>query len=140
MVLTATRGAVASAVLFGLAWQLYFNATRKPQPVFAAYLSARIALVAWTIAICAMLRGTRYDHVHVHHLYLGWSLAVFADANHTISAVMLAVGAAIFVQGCGLLLNRPLHAADFVRKQRRRFCKGSNKGCCCGRGIKCRAR
>ena len=71
----------------------------------AAYLAARIALGAWTLAICALLRGTRYDRVHVHHLYLGWALAVFADANHPISAVMLAIGTAIFVQGCGTLLD-----------------------------------
>ena len=88
-------------MLCGLTWQLHHNVTRRSRAALAAYLSARIVLVAWCVAIVAMLRGTRYDHVHVHHLYLGWALAAFADSNHPISAVMLAIGSGIFVQGCG---------------------------------------
>ena len=83
-------------------WQLRYNVTRKSRAALAAYLSARVVLLVWCAALVAMLRGTRYDHVHVHHLYLGWSLAVFADSNHPISAIMLAVGAGIFVQGCAV--------------------------------------
>ncbi len=88
--------------MLGLTWQLHYNMTRKSRPALAAYLSARFALLAWCATLVALLRGTRYDHVHVHHLYLGWALAVFADSNHPISAVMLAVGAGIFVQGCAM--------------------------------------
>jgi len=89
-------------VTLGLTWQLHHNVTRKSRPALAAYLSARIVLLVWCAALVALLHGTRYDRVHVHHLYLGWALAVFADCNHPISAVMLAVGAGIFVQGCGM--------------------------------------
>ena len=95
--------------MLGLTWELHYNLTRKSRAALAAYLSARIVLVAWCAAIVAMLRGTRYDHVHVHHLYLGWTLALFADSNHPISAVMLAIGTGIFVQGCAMSRLRPQH-------------------------------
>ena len=47
-------------------------------------------------------------HIHLHHLYLGWGLALWADVNEPLSAVTLAVGAGIFVQGVGAYSFAPV--------------------------------
>lgn len=36
---------------------------------------------------------------HLHHLYLGWALALWAELDHWLSALTLAVGTGIFLQG-----------------------------------------
>ena len=46
--------------------------------------------------------------IHLHHLYIGWALAIWADFNAPLSAVTLAVGAGIFVQGVGAYSFAPI--------------------------------
>ncbi len=46
-----------------------------------------------------MLWDTREATIHVHHVFIGWALALFAEFNHPASAVFLAVMSALFVQG-----------------------------------------
>jgi hypothetical protein len=45
--------------------------------------------------------------VHIHHLYLGWALAMWSVFSHPISAMTLAVGMAVFVQGVSLPSGMP---------------------------------
>ncbi len=40
-------------------------------------------------------------HLHLHHLYLGWAFALFAEFNTPLSALTLAITTGIFVQGIG---------------------------------------
>ena len=43
-----------------------------------------------------------YNTVHIHHYYLGWSIALFAEFNHPISAVTLAIAMGVFAEGVGV--------------------------------------
>lgn len=43
-----------------------------------------------------------YNTQHIHHFYLGWSIALFAEFNHPISAITLAISMGVFTQGVGV--------------------------------------
>ena len=43
-----------------------------------------------------------YNTQHIHHFYLGWSIALFAEFNHPLSAVTLAIAMGVFAQGVGV--------------------------------------
>lgn len=43
-----------------------------------------------------------YNTQHIHHFYLGWSVALFAEFNHPISLATLAIAMGVFAQGVGV--------------------------------------
>lgn len=43
-----------------------------------------------------------FNTQHIHHFYLGWSIALFAEFNHPISAITLAISMGVFTQGVGV--------------------------------------
>ena len=43
-----------------------------------------------------------YNTQHIHHFYLGWSIALFAEFNHPLSAITLAISMGVFTQGVGV--------------------------------------
>lgn len=43
-----------------------------------------------------------YNTQHIHHFYIGWSIALFAEFNHPLSAVTLAIAMGVFAQGVGV--------------------------------------
>ena len=63
-----------------------------------ALIAVILLLLAFFGSSAVVLRRQHVD-MHLHHLYLGWSLALFAELDHWLSAVTLAVGSGIFLQG-----------------------------------------
>ena len=43
-----------------------------------------------------------YSTQHIHHFYIGWSIALFCEFNHPLSAVTLAIAMGAFAQGIGV--------------------------------------
>ena len=43
-----------------------------------------------------------YNTQHIHHFYIGWTIALFAEFNHPLSAVTLAIAMGVFAQGVGV--------------------------------------
>lgn len=43
-----------------------------------------------------------YNTQHIHHFYIGWTVALFAEFNHPLSAVTLAIAMGVFAQGVGV--------------------------------------
>ncbi|KAL6780876.1 hypothetical protein ACKKBG_A08825 [Auxenochlorella protothecoides x Auxenochlorella symbiontica] len=64
------------------------------------YLLPRCTILGYCGMGLVTLSGKGHA-IHFHHLYVGLALAMWADANHMLSAALLAIGAGIFCQGLG---------------------------------------
>lgn len=73
----------------------------------ASYLGPRMLLLG-SCAASLLFLSWRGHALHVHHLYLGLAMAVWADTNRPVSAVLLAVGTGIFIQGLGAYSYEPI--------------------------------
>jgi hypothetical protein len=96
-----------AAIAGVIAWHLATVAQRRRWPDAAAYAASRLLLLAFFGSSAVVLRRQHVD-MHLHHLYLGWSLALFAELDHWLSAVTLAVGSGIFLQGVGAYSFAPI--------------------------------
>ena len=96
-----------AAIAGVIAWHLATVARRRPWPDAAAYAASRLLPLAFFGSSAVLLRRQHVD-MHLHHLYLGWSLALFAELDHWLSAVTLAVGSGIFLQGVGAYSFAPI--------------------------------
>ena len=54
---------------------------------FIAYVSSRAAVILFYVGAGAMLSltGSHYSALHVHHLYLGFAIAMWAEFDHPVS-------------------------------------------------------
>lgn len=60
---------------------------RKSRTDFIAYVSSRAAVILFYVGAAAMLSltGSHYSALHVHHLYLGFAIAMWAEFDHPVS-------------------------------------------------------
>ena len=103
-------GMAAIAAVVG--WHVRAAWRRAGRAAFAVYLLSRVFLLGWFAVSAAVLAHQGDVKVHLHHLYLGWALGLWADANVGISAVTLAVGAGILCQGVGAYSFAPIFAGS----------------------------
>jgi len=107
LVLTLGMGAIAAVI----GWHVKVAWKRPvPKASFFVYLFTRVVILAW-FAISALILANSKEasvHIHLHHLYIGWALALWCDVNAPISVVALAIGAGIFVQGIGAYSFAPI--------------------------------
>ena len=54
--------------------------------------------------VCGLVLAhhSAYNTTHIHHYYIAWSIALFAEFNHPLSAVTLAISMGAFAQGVGV--------------------------------------
>jgi hypothetical protein len=104
--LIVTLGITAISAVIG--WHLMIN-WRSPAPraSFLVYLLTRIVMLGWFTS-AAVIFATHGIQVHLHHLYIGWALTLWCNLNLPVSAVALAIGAGIFVQGIGAYSFAPV--------------------------------
>lgn len=97
-----------AALLLGAAliiWHLLAVRRLPPRPRLA-YLASRIAVYA-LFALRYLIERTKspgrmgWTHLHLHHYYLGFLLAIWGRFDHPLSAGLLAVGCGLMVQGIG---------------------------------------
>lgn len=72
-----------------------------------SYAAPRLALLGYAAGSAAVLSQSGHE-LHVHHLYLGIAIAIWADLSHPISAATLAIGAGIFLQGLAAYSFQPI--------------------------------
>lgn len=96
-----------AAIAASVAWHIKRVAASRTRADAATYVASRLLLLGCFAGAAAVLRRQGVD-MHLHHLYLGWSLALWAELDHPISAVTLAVGCGIFVQGIGAYSFAPV--------------------------------
>lgn len=96
-----------------VAWHVR-SAWRRCSPAgFAVYVAFRALVFTWFgVSAIALEHSNPPVRVHLHHLYIGWALALWADVNSPLSAVTLAIGAGIFVQGVAAYSFAPIFTAD----------------------------
>lgn len=93
--------AVVTAFLAAWAWHLRLALRGGRWLHLSVYLGSRLAVYAYFIASVAALTSSGEASFHLHHLYLGWAAAIWAEFDHWASGLLLAVGAAVFVQVSG---------------------------------------
>lgn len=101
-------GPLLLAIVF---WHLYEAYKRRGVHGFLAYLIPRATFLVWFGFSAAYLELKDKVHVHLHHLYIGWSLALWCDMNSQISLAGLAIGSGIFVQGIGAYSFAPIFSS-----------------------------
>ena len=100
-------GMTAIAAVIG--WHIVIAWRRAPKASFLVYLFTRVVMLAWFLSAAVILaRSSPPVHIHLHHLYIGWALALWCDVNAPVSVVALAIGAGIFVQGIGAYSFAPV--------------------------------
>ncbi|GMH44957.1 hypothetical protein BSKO_12914 [Bryopsis sp. KO-2023] len=72
------------------------------------YLLARLAVFGYYYFFTIFLSTSHHNDLHLHHYFTAWCCALFAEFNHPISAALLGVMSAIFVQGIGAYTFAPL--------------------------------
>ncbi len=55
-----------------------------------------------------LMEDTHHHDMHLHHYFTTWLVAMFAEFNHPISAIMLGTLSSVFVQGIGAYGFDPL--------------------------------
>ncbi|KAK9813157.1 hypothetical protein WJX72_009952 [[Myrmecia] bisecta] len=104
-ILVSCAATLAVAVVAWHLWAAWFTKTRLE---LALYFVSRAVIFVY-FGICAgLLQHSRYNKRHVHHLYIGWAIALFAEFDHCISGAVLAIGSAMFVQGIGAYSFAPI--------------------------------
>lgn len=93
--------AVLTVVAAAVAAQLWLAKRGRGWGHLAAFTAARLAVYAFFAASAAALTSSGSASLHLHHLYLGWAAALWAEHSHWASGLLLAGGAAVFVQGAG---------------------------------------
>jgi len=96
---------IISVVIF----HIYYAYKVYPMRNFITYVTARLAVVIfYTIFIVEIykenediLPGFPKAQVHFHHYFLAWAFSLFAQFNHPVSIIFMAITTAIFVQGVG---------------------------------------
>lgn len=97
--------AVAAAVL---AAHLWLAKRGRSWAHLGVYALARLWIYAFFGISAAVLTGSGAATMHLHHLYLGWALAIWAEFSHWASGLLLAVGAGVLVQGAGAYSFAPI--------------------------------
>lgn len=98
-------GAIAAVIC----WHILAAWRRAGPASFAVYIITRLVMLGWFAASAFIISNSGSPmKIHLHHLYIGWALAIWADLNHPVSAVTVAVGAGIFVQGVGAYSFAPI--------------------------------
>lgn len=72
------------------------------------YLLARMAVYGYFGIWAGVVLGTGEASMHLHHLYLGLAIAIWAEFNHWLSGLTLATGLAVFIQGAGTYTVEPI--------------------------------
>ena len=105
-----TLAFVVLSVPVGLVvWHIYRAWTyRCSMASFMAYVAPRIFIAASFIISIVVLVGQEGDYIHIHHIVLGWGLALWADRNRMLSGLTLAAGCGLFVQGLGAYSFAPM--------------------------------
>jgi hypothetical protein len=98
----------AAAVALAITWHLRAAWRRGGPYDFAMYALSRLLVLGWFGAAAERLARDPGSTFHLHHLYLGWALALWAEFNSPISALALAIGAGIFCQGVGAYSFAPV--------------------------------
>lgn len=57
------------------------------------------------ISSIIMAKYSAYNKLHVHHFFLGWSVAIWAEFNHPVSALTLAIAMGVFSHGALIRLS-----------------------------------
>ncbi|KAL4433829.1 hypothetical protein ABPG75_000270 [Micractinium tetrahymenae] len=96
-----------AAIAATVVWHIRQVAATRSRADVATYVASRLLLLGCFAGSAAVLRRQGVD-MHLHHLYLGWSLALWAELDRPLSAVTLAVGCGIFVQGIGAYSFAPV--------------------------------
>lgn len=78
------------------------------------YAATRLLLILWFVVWSLLLEKQSNPpvRIHLHHLYIGWALALWANVNSPLSAILLAVGSGIFVQGIGAYSFAPIFTSE----------------------------
>ena len=86
---------------------------RLPLRPRLSYIASRLAVYS-LFALRYLIERTKspgrhgWTHLHLHHYYLGFLLAVWGRFDHPLSAGLLAVGCGLMVQGIGAYHAAPL--------------------------------
>lgn len=99
-----------TVIVFSIIWHIKKAWQRAGPATFATYICLRGILLGWFVISALLLAHSSSTHVkiHLHHLYLGWALALWADVNEPFSAYTLAIGAGIFCQGIAAYSFAPI--------------------------------
>ncbi|KAL3153065.1 hypothetical protein ABBQ38_012086 [Trebouxia sp. C0009 RCD-2024] len=94
---------VAMVALTVIIWHLYAAWTVHSKRGFCTYLGSRsIVLLFYLVFGLVTAHYSMYNTQHIHHFYIGWTIALFAEFNHPLSAVTLAIAMGVFAQGVGV--------------------------------------
>ncbi|CAD7700259.1 unnamed protein product [Ostreobium quekettii] len=108
----AAVGSLGGVAVIFLLVHLYLAARRKTAVGFVVYLLSRLVVFGFYVVAAVFLGHNHYCNVHIHHYFTAWCIALFAEFNHPISALMLAMSASIFVQGSSSYSCSPLFTND----------------------------
>lgn len=95
------------AILAVIVWHIVVVVRQRQWPDAVAYIASRVLLLAFLggSAVALRLLGV---NMHLHHLYLGWMLALWAELERPLSGVTLAIGTGIFLQGMAAYSAAPV--------------------------------
>lgn len=90
-----------TALLFVVVWHVVEarRASSGNTADFAAYMLPRLFVCVYFVGWSLVLERQPGITIHLHHLYIGWALAIWARFNKPLSACTLCIGCGIFVQG-----------------------------------------
>jgi Na+/H+ antiporter NhaD/arsenite permease-like protein len=101
-----------AAIAAVIGWHINIAWHRAPKTSFLVYVLTRVVMLVWFASAAVILaRSSPPVHIHLHHLYIGWALALWCDVNAPLSVVALAIGAGIFVQGIGAYSFAPVFSS-----------------------------
>jgi hypothetical protein len=105
--LVLSLGVSATTAVIG--WHISIAWRRaSPKAAFLIYVCTRVIMLVWFASAAVILARSKSVNIHLHHLYIGWALALWCDVNAPISVIALAIGAGIFVQGIGAYSFAPV--------------------------------
>ncbi|GAB4813808.1 hypothetical protein N2152v2_000854 [Parachlorella kessleri] len=106
----AVESVALAGILGVVLWHLIAAKRGRGWADFFAYLLSRLVVLAWFGGSALMLKVTQTAtvYMHLHHLYIGWMLALWAEFSSPLSGVTLAVGTGIFVQGVSAYSFAPI--------------------------------
>ncbi|CAD7698062.1 unnamed protein product [Ostreobium quekettii] len=104
----AAVGSLGGVAVIFLLVHFYLAMRRQTTAGALVYLIARLFVFGFYVVAAVYLGHSHYCNVHIHHYFTAWCVALFAEFNHPISALMLAISASIFVQGSAAYSCAPL--------------------------------
>merc|ERR1711924_17213 len=96
-------GLLGCGFAFLMGWHLFCAWMHNSLTGFLCYLGSRFAV--WMFYLLYFLAAASDEikekgmYWHIHHYLIAWMCAIFAEFNHPISLLLLAVASGIFVQG-----------------------------------------